>query len=129
MTSETEAEVPSSTAPWANRILSTIEVVTVVLLAIAIFFAIFCQVFWIVFGTDVQPLHARLSDVAKSLIENWKAGLLLLIPLFYRSIRSFLERVEEFAGMKTRQAELQSLIPNPNPASVPIQKPKSEKGV
>ena len=126
MTSETEAEVPSSTAPWSNRMFSTIEVVTVVLLAIAIFFAIFCQVFGIVFGTGVQPLHARLSEVTQRKLEGRTAVVDSTLLPFHSNFSGASRR---FAGMKTRQAEAQSLIPNPNPASVPIQKPKSEKGV
>lgn len=113
--------------PWAEKLLSTIEVSTVVLLALAIYSSIFFQLGWILCGTDVQPLHARVSEVAKSLNENWKAGLLLLIPLFYRSVRSFLERVEEFAGMKTRQAQEKKKGPNPSPAPTSIQNPKSEE--
>jgi hypothetical protein len=34
--------------------------------------------------------------------ENWKTGLLLLIPLFYRTVKKFVERLESVGPMKTR---------------------------
>ena len=126
MTNESEIEDQPLTVPWTDRLLSAIEVTTVVLLTFAVYFSIIYQVGWILCGTDVQPRHARLSEVAKSLNENWKAGLLLFIPLFYRSIRGFLERVEEFAGMKTRQAQTKQVVQNPTPP--PDQNPKPEQG-
>ena|SRR5260370_41647264 len=42
-------------------------------------------------------------DGMKSLSENWKVGLILLIVLFYGTVRKFLEEVHEFAGMKRMQ--------------------------
>ena len=42
-------------------------------------------------------------DGLKSLSENWKIGLILLIALFYETVRTFLEEVREFAGMKRIQ--------------------------
>lgn len=46
--------------------------------------------------------HGQL-DALKSISENWKAGLLLLLILFYGTVRKFLEEVHEFAGMKRQQ--------------------------
>lgn len=40
--------------------------------------------------------------ILKALSANWQGLLLLLIPLFYRSIRAFLDRVEEAWGVKAR---------------------------
>jgi hypothetical protein len=42
----------------------------------------------------------RLADSLKMLNENWKVGLLILVPLFFRTIRAFLERVEKAFGME-----------------------------
>jgi regulator of protease activity HflC (stomatin/prohibitin superfamily) len=42
----------------------------------------------------------RLGQVLKTLNDNWKVGLIILIPLFFRGIRAFLERLEEFGNLK-----------------------------
>jgi|HubBroStandDraft_1064217.scaffolds.fasta_scaffold686783_2 hypothetical protein len=55
--------------------------------------------FWLVF-CDPQTRSSRLTVIVKALNDNWKVGLVLAVPLFYRTIRVFLERVEEFGGMK-----------------------------
>ena len=69
------------------------------------------EIGWVIFaGADRQ---LRLNDALKLLSNNWKAGVLLLVPLFYRTIRAFLERVEEVAGMKARQPQEQESRPNP----------------
>jgi hypothetical protein len=38
--------------------------------------------------------------------ENWKVGLLILLPLFYRPIRTFLEELREAFGMKRTPREV-----------------------
>jgi hypothetical protein len=64
--------------------------------------AIACVVFytgWLAFS------GASSIWILSVLSENWKALLLLLIPLFYRTIRTFLEEVQKFAGMERAQRE------------------------
>jgi hypothetical protein len=39
----------------------------------------------------------------KGLNENWKAGLLLLVPLLYRTARKFLEESEEAGPFRKRR--------------------------
>ena len=57
-------------------------------------------VFWFgsrfVLGRDIKAQET----VLEKLSVNWKALLILVIPLFYHTIRTFLEEVREFAGMK-----------------------------
>lgn len=43
------------------------------------------------------------QDTIFKLGENWKAALFLLIPLFYKTVRVFLEEVHEAFGMKRRR--------------------------
>ena len=52
-------------------------------------------------STEKSPLVAILTTLS----ENWKGLLLLLIPLFYRTVRTFLEKVKKFAGMETEPEE------------------------
>lgn len=58
----------------------------------------------IVFYTGWQFLQGSvtqsLRDTVKALSDNWRILLLVLVPLFYRAVRSFLERLEEAWGMK-----------------------------
>jgi hypothetical protein len=42
------------------------------------------------------------EKVIKALAEDWKGALLVLIPLFYLTVRTFLEEVVEAFGMKRR---------------------------
>ena len=62
----------------------------------------------------------------KMLNENWKVGLLILIPLFYRTIRMFLERVRKAFGMEVQEPEDVEEKPNP-PDSVQTVAPTTEK--
>jgi hypothetical protein len=54
--------------------------------------------------------------------DHWKALLILLVPLFFRTIRGFIEEVQEFAGMRKDTAAPQ---PRPNPASRPVEDAES----
>ena len=91
--------------------LIVIEITTVSVLAVGVCCLFVYEIGWVIFaGADRQ---LRLNDTLKLLSDNWKAGVLLLVPLFYRTIRAFLERVEEVAGMKARQPQEQESRPNP----------------
>lgn len=57
------------------------------------------QTVWILWA-DSACRQIRFAQSLKTINDNWKVGLIILIPLFYRGIRAFLERVEEFGGMK-----------------------------
>jgi hypothetical protein len=46
------------------------------------------------------PIPPDATDWITKIAANWKAVILLLIPLFYRTVRIFLEQVEEAFGMK-----------------------------
>jgi hypothetical protein len=41
-------------------------------------------------------------ELVKGLNDNWKAALILLVVLFYRTVRMFLEQAEEAFGVKRR---------------------------
>jgi hypothetical protein len=57
---------------------------------------------------------------------NWKIGLLLLIPLFFRTVRTFLERAEKFAGIEAPRAPAAVHPAKPNP--IPHPDPSGGKG-
>ena len=118
-----KCEMDETTGSLTDRILSTVETVTVVLLALGVYSVVIYELWWIWFGAEAGTRASRLEVVAKMLNENWKAELLLLIPLFYRTIRGFLERVEEFAGMKAPRPPLKvrPAVPNPHQEERPPQ--------
>ena len=97
---------------WSDKVLSAVETITVILLAAGIYSVVIYEVYWIWFGAEATR-SARLEAVAKTLNENWKTGLILFVPLFYRTIRQFLERVEKFAGMEARRPETEKAAPIP----------------
>lgn len=46
-----------------------------------------------------------IADTLEPLSKNWKGLLLLLIPLFYRTARTFLEKVKKVGWMETEPRE------------------------
>src|SRR5437899_2549208 len=86
------AQLPS----WLNWILSVVEPLVV----LAITFLISYFAYWLIFGSEKGEPQERLIRVLKEINDNWKVGLLLLVLLFYRTIRVFLEQAEEAWGVK-----------------------------
>lgn len=84
---------------FLDRCVSYGEALIVVFLVVAIISTIFAEALWILWA-DAECRQERFAQVLKTLNENWKVGLVILIPLFFRAIRAFLERLEEIGGMK-----------------------------
>lgn len=80
---------------FVTAILDWIVGISERLIVLAVAFVVFFAGWKALSGTDEFPL-------LRSLSENWKGLFLLLIPLLYRPVRAFLERVEEAWGMKAR---------------------------
>jgi hypothetical protein len=63
-----------------------------------------------IFYVGYRFLSGRATTEDKELVtaasNNWKTVLLILIPLFYQTVRVFLEEVQEAFGMKRRQRQL-----------------------
>ncbi len=106
----------------SDKLLRFGEISVVISITFVILLLICYGVYWLVW-CDQQTRSSRLGQLAKSLNENWKVSLILLVPLFYRTIRIFLERVEKAFGIEAphrqppvgekgseiRQSELQNL--------------------
>jgi hypothetical protein len=84
---------------FSDKLLRLGEVCVVLSITFVVLLMVTYGLFWLVW-CDQQTRAIRLAGIAKVLNDNWKVSLLLLIPLFYRTIRVFLERVEEAWGMK-----------------------------
>ena len=84
---------------WLNWLLAVVEPLIVLAMTGVICWA----AYWLVFGLAQPDRQTRLLDAIRLLNDNWKAGLLLLLLLFYRTIRTFLEQAEEAWGVKRRR--------------------------
>lgn len=92
---------------WIVGVLERLVVITIVLMAF--------YVGWLAFhGTTNQADRSAFVTTLTTLSDNWKPLLLLLIPLFYRTVRTFLEKVRKFAGMETDMDTEQKRTPYPN---------------
>ncbi len=89
--------------PQLDKYLKFGEVLVVATISLFMCLFVLYEMFWIALAFDMEARQERLATILKMLSDNWKAGLLLLVPLFYRTIRMFLERVKRFAGMETEQ--------------------------
>ena len=93
--------IPQTTKePIIDRILRIIELAMVLVLVLGIMVVALYELYWVCLGDSASLRHARLAIVIRELNDNWKPGLLILVPLFYRTVRTFLEQVEEAFGMK-----------------------------
>lgn len=81
----------SSRSEWFLR---GVELGVVAVVAISALFVFLLGLAWIVFGIG-EAQKNRLVKAAGGINVSWKLGLLLLIPLFYRTVREVLERMEE----------------------------------
>jgi hypothetical protein len=95
-----------------DKTLHHLECVTVFVISIVIYAAIFYEVIWIVSATSGQH-QDRFRQTFQLLNDNWRAGLLLFVLLFYRTVRKFMERVEKFAGMTATKPEHEETDVNP----------------
>jgi len=91
-------------------------------------------IMYVVFYFGYLFYRGSLSKGQKSAIEfaaqNWKIVFILLIPLFYLTVRTFLEEVQVAAGMTRAKKALEPSpssalpppnLPNPVPDSLPVE--------
>jgi hypothetical protein len=78
---------------WLSYLLSVLELLIVLIIACLVGFAVYCFL-------SGNAQEARFTTLMRTVNENWKAALVLLIPLFYRPLRTFLENLEEAGSWK-----------------------------
>ncbi len=76
------------------------------------------RVYWVASG-DVFLRQERFATALNTLSDNWKVGLLLLVPLFYRTIRGFWTNWKGMGseGIIIQQRRRQRAIPTRSPAA------------
>lgn len=90
------------------------------LIVLALVFLAGYTAYWLVFGPDPGGGQKRSVELLKQLSDNWKAVILLLVVLFYRTIRTFFEQAEEAWGVKRKRrlpGEIESGRAAPSPPS------------
>lgn len=80
--------------PWQTGALRFMEIgivgsLAVLLVALAIHVCI-----WVGFGVG-EPIHLRVARAIRAINENWKFDLIVLVLLFFRPIRKFLENMKK----------------------------------
>ncbi len=63
----------------------------------------FLSVLVVLFGAGENEFRSRLISFWRALDTHWRIGLIILFVLFYRTVRTFLEEVEEAYGMRRRR--------------------------
>jgi hypothetical protein len=87
---------------WLDWLLAVVEPLVVLGITVSIGYVLYWQIFSGESGHPLQP-HAYLATAMKQMSDNWKAGVILLVVLFYRTIRTFLEQADEALGVKRRK--------------------------
>lgn len=86
---------------WVPRlILQLVEFFTV----LVIFSGVLYAAYWMVMGGFNDPHRQRMVALLTVINDNWKGLAILTVLLFYRTIRTFIEEVQEFAGAKRRSS-------------------------
>ena len=102
MTESEQPEQETQPSRWlalaeeSYKYLEAYTVLGIVALATA---SSFYEVVWIFTGGTWSDAHARFWSAITQLDSHWRLGLALLIPLFYRTVRQFLEEAENLLGV------------------------------
>lgn len=101
---------------FSDKCLKAAELWSVMVLVTVLWIAAIGTLVWVL----IDPT-TRLAPVLKNINDNWKAFLLLLIPVFYRTMKGVLQRVKKLPwGMEAQEPEDEKVQPNkiqisPNP--------------
>ncbi len=90
-----------------SYVLSILELIIVLALACLLGFA--------VYGLLSGHGQERFAYLMKIVHDNWRAALVLLVPLFYRPVRTFLENLEEAGSFKRGKISPESKQEQINP--------------
>jgi hypothetical protein len=97
-----------------DRILKTVEIIVVLSVTGLLFFLVGREAHWAWSACGPKERQQRIEVALKMLHDDWKVGLLILVPLFYRTVRMFLERVRKAFGIELQQPD-EGVVKKPNP--------------
>lgn len=102
------------------RIFELLAVGVEVTTVLGVFYATFYVGSRLLVSDLTDPDHQRMVSVLETLNNNWRALLLLAVVLFHRSIKKFLDEVQEVLGVKRKAQPPQAVATtgqNPPPRS------------
>jgi hypothetical protein len=88
----------STFAGWElgfDKCLKISEAIVVITITLILVLLVCRQVHWVWIACSAADRQNRVEASLKMVNDNWKVGLLILIPLFYRTTRMFLQRVRK----------------------------------
>lgn len=83
--------------------------ITARIVMLAAMLLIFLGLYQLVVSPEPDETHA--SKMLVLLHSNWRALLIMAVPIFYPAIRRFIEEVEEVGGMRRRSKDRLSIDP------------------
>jgi hypothetical protein len=95
-----------------DRSLKISEAAVVITITLILVLLVGREVHWVWIACDPATRQQRIETALKMGNDNWKIGLLILVPLFYRTIRMFLERVRKAWWF---EAEAEAVVKTKNP--------------
>jgi len=87
------------------RIFRIIELVIVLIICVAIIGAILSFVL-----SHSDPIDTKAGKIIEFINNNWKVLLIILVPLFYHPIRTFINEIDEYRGMKRSKNKSRSQV-------------------
>ena|ERR1700733_11863076 len=103
-----------SVPEWLNWLLSVVEPLIVLIITLLVGYV----TYWLVFGPSTSDHYSQLVQSIKTVNDNWKAALILILLLFYRTVRTFLEQAEEAWGVKKKRP----IVGEPSEEDNPVRK-------
>jgi hypothetical protein len=88
----------STFAGWElgfDKCLKISEATVVITITLVLVLLIGREVHWVWIACDPFSRQQRIETALRMVNDNWKVGILILIPLFYRTTRMFLQRVRK----------------------------------
>jgi hypothetical protein len=79
----------------SDSFLTVAELFVVLALAASVTILALLTLTWIFLAGNLTSINERLTGTLNTLSNDWKAVLLLLVPLFYRTARRFIARIRK----------------------------------
>lgn len=95
-----------------DRCLKISEAAVAITITLVLVLLVGREVHWVWIASDPASRQQRIETALKMGNDNWKIGILILVPLFYRTVRMFLERVRKAWWL---EAEPEGVINVQNP--------------
>lgn len=89
-----------------RRLFLLIEYYVVLLISLLVLFIVACLAYRIILGYWAPPddgVYERLIKTLELIHKNWVASLIVIVPLFFRPLREFLETASEVGPLKKGQ--------------------------